>query len=203
MKNDADTKRPYRQTTRAAASEATAARIVQAFRGRLQTLWFDEIRLEDVAREADVTVQTVIRRFGGKEGLLDATVDVLAREIMELRRTAPGDPAAAVRALVDDYEVSGDLVMRVLAQEERYPTLRRVTKIGRAGHRDWLAETFARWLETLSPTAAQRRLDALVAATDVYLWKLVRRDMQRPVDDYAALVERFVHAALTSADDTR
>ncbi|HET6972181.1 MAG TPA: TetR/AcrR family transcriptional regulator, partial [Phenylobacterium sp.] len=171
----ADTKRPYRQTARAAAAEANAARIIEAFRERLQRLWFEEIRLEDVAQDAGVTVQTVIRRFGGKDGLLDATVDVLAHQIMELRRAGDGGPADTVRALVDDYEVSGDLVMRVLAQEARHPTLRRITDIGRAEHRAWLASAFASRLEPLAPEVSRRRLDALVAATDVYLWQLLRR----------------------------
>ena len=47
-----DERRPYRQTARAAAAEATAQRIVDAFRVRLERLWFEDIRLEDVAQDA-------------------------------------------------------------------------------------------------------------------------------------------------------
>ena len=42
---------------------------------RFAELPYDRIRLEDVAADAEVTVQTVIRRFGSKHGLLAATVE--------------------------------------------------------------------------------------------------------------------------------
>lgn len=194
-----DPKRPYRQTARAAATEANAQRVVDAFRARLTRLWFDEIRLEDVAQDAGVTVQTVIRRFGGKEGLLEAVVDVIATEIAATRQAAPGDPRHAVRSVVKDYEISGDLVMRVLAQEERHPALRRVTDVGRREHRAWAADVFQPWLKGLSEDAARRRLDALVVATDLYLWKLVRRDMGRPVAELVEIMDRLVDAALSDS----
>ncbi|WP_296598076.1 TetR/AcrR family transcriptional regulator [Phenylobacterium sp.] len=192
-----DPKRTYRQTARAAAAEANAQRIVEGFRERLERQWFDEIRLEDVAQDAGVTVQTVIRRFGGKDGLLEAVVDVIATEILAMRRIAPGDPRRAVRAVVDDYEANGDLVLRMVAQEARYPALRRVTDIGRREHRQWAAEAFAPWLDGLEREHARRRLDALVVATDLYVWQLVRRDMGRPAAELVALMDQFVDAAIS------
>jgi len=192
-----DSRRPYRQTARAEAAEANARRIIAGFRARMERQWFEEIRLEDVAQDADVTVQTVVRRFGGKEGLLDAAVDVMALEIKATRTVPPGDPAAAVRAVIDDYEVTGDVVMRALSQEERHATLQRLTNVGRAEHRRWLAETFAPWLDDLPPEEARRRLDGLVVATDVYVWKLIRRDMKRPVAELQAHMERLVSAVLS------
>ena len=86
--------------------------------------------------------------------------------------------------------------MRALAQEDRYPAVRRVTDIGRAGHRGWLAEVFATQLEGLAPETARQRLDALVAATDVYVWKLLRRDLGRPLAEVQTLIECFIRAAL-------
>lgn len=194
-----DAKRPYRQTARAAAAEANAGRVVEAFRERLTRLWFDEIRLEDVAQDAGVTVQTVIRRFGGKEGLLEAVVDVIAVEIAATRQAASGDPRQAVRSVAKDYEVSGDLVLRVLAQEERYPALRRITDVGRRNHRAWVADVFAPWLKDLAAEPARQRLDALVVATDLYVWKLIRRDMGRPVAELIDLMDRLVDAALSAS----
>jgi AcrR family transcriptional regulator len=67
--------RPYRQTARAEAAEATARRIIRAFSDLLHSQWFDEVTLEEVARLGRVTVRTVIRRFGGKDGLLEAFVE--------------------------------------------------------------------------------------------------------------------------------
>ena len=62
--------RAYQQNARAESTEATGRRIVDAFLHRLMNHWFDEITLDQVAADAGVTVQTVVRRFGGKDGLL-------------------------------------------------------------------------------------------------------------------------------------
>jgi len=196
MNSDATPRREYRQTARAAAAEATAERIVSAFRARLERLWFDEIRLEDVAQDAGVTVQTVIRRFGGKEGLLQASSDQTAMEVMQIRGLPVGDPPAIIRAVVTDYENVGDYIMRILAQEDRYPALRLQGDRGRVEHRAWIAAVFAPWLDGLSPEAARRRTDALVIGTDLYVWKLVRRDMQRSVEELEDVMGRLVDAAL-------
>lgn len=189
-------RREYRQTARAAAAEANAVRIVEAFRARLERQWFDEIRLEDVAQDAGVTVQTIIRRFAGKEGLLKATSDQTAVEVMTTRGLPVGDPAAVVRAIVADYEHVGDYIMRILAQEDRYPALRQQGDRGRVEHRGWIAAVFAPWLEGLEPEAARRRTDALVIATDLYVWKLVRRDMGRSVEAFQDVMRRLVDDAL-------
>jgi AcrR family transcriptional regulator len=190
-------RRPYRQTARAAAAEATGARLVEAFRQRLERQWFEDIRLEDVAQDAGVTVQTVIRRFGGKDGLMSATVDLIAATVKVTRETPPGDVPRAVRAIIEDYENQGDLMMRLLDQEGRHPMVRRFADRGRAEHRAWVAEVFVGALSSLPPAHAQRRLDALVVATDLYVWKLIRRDMRRPVPELQALMERLVQAALS------
>jgi len=206
MKTTAELKRPYHQTARAAATAANAERILQAFRARLERQWFDEMRLEDVAHDAGVTMQTVIRRFGGKDGLLDITADLISQEVMATRAAPSGDASAIVRAVIEDYEVTGDLVLRVLAQEDRFPPLRRLTDLGRSEHRRWVGEVFADQLAGLSPAAAQRRLDALVVATDLYVWKLIRRDMGRPIAELQALMERLIHSALSDVSpnpDTR
>ncbi len=191
-------KRPYRLGARAEAARASAERMVEAFVGRMREGWFEEIRLEDVARDAEVSVQTLIRRFGGKEGLLEAAIERVGQEVRARRAASPGDLDATLRALVEDYEASGDLVLRVLAQEERHSALRRATDVGRAGHRAWLAEAFAPALAPLPPAERERRLDALVVVTDIYLWKLVRRDMGRPIDELFALMQRLVPAALAA-----
>ncbi|MEA2998874.1 MAG: hypothetical protein QOK17_707 [Sphingomonadales bacterium] len=194
--NEHSTSRPYRQTARAAAAEATGARILAAFRAALAKRWFEDIRLEDVAREASVTVQTVIRRFGGKEGLLEAVEAEVGREVRRRRQTRGGDLVETVAVLAEDYETSGDFIMRMLAQEERYPTIRKMADAGRAGHREWLEAAFAPQLIGLDNGLRRCRIDALVAATDVYVWKLYRRDMARPVADYCRAVEALAAAAL-------
>lgn len=68
--------------------------------------------------------------------------------------------------------------------------------MGRVGHRAWLADKFAPWLEPLPPKAREARLDALVAATDLYLWRLVRVDMGRDLSAYRKIVFQFIAGAL-------
>ena len=194
--NIATPKRVYRQSARAQAAEATAERIIDAFAHHLRERWFDEIRLEDVARDAGVTVQTVIRRFGGKEALLDATHQRLGVQIRRRREVAAGDADGAVASLLEDYEEVGDLVMRSLAQEDRYPAIKAMTDVGRAMHREWITRAFAPWLAGLPAEDRRRAADALVVAGDIYIWKLIRRDMKRPLAEYRGLVENLCSAAV-------
>lgn len=189
--------RRYRQRARAQAAADTHRRILDAFVGFLQQRWLEDITLEGVAGEAGVSAQTVIRRFGGKDGLLDAASDRIADEVTTRRRVEPGAPAARiVGALVGDYEHDGDLVIRLLAQEGRHPSLSRLLDRGRAWHRAWLAEVFAPDLDALPPRHRTRALDALVVATDVYAWQLLRRDRGRSRSAVAETLVQLVAGAL-------
>ena len=194
--NTTASKRTYRQSARAKAAEATGERILDAFAAGLRESWFDEMKLEDVAAEAGVTVQTVIRRFGSKEGLLEAVHDRVGVEIRRRREVAPGDASGAVSALVKDYETVGDLVMRSLSQEERYAPMKAVTDIGRAMHREWMSVAFKPWLDRIAEEERRLAVDALVVAGDIYVWKLVRKDMKRPITEYRSLVQKMCAAAV-------
>src|SRR5262245_12423617 len=130
-------RRNYNQTARARAAEETGRRILDAFQARLLQVWFDEIRLADVARHAEVRVQTVIRRYGGKDGRLEAAHLRLGEEIQTRRIVKPGDVAGAISAVIEDYETVGDFVMRCLGQEDRHPAMRQMTDVGRRYHREW------------------------------------------------------------------
>lgn len=188
--------RRYRQRARAAAAEASSKRILEAFLKKAETEWFEDIRLDALAQDAGVTVQTVIRKYGGKAGILEAAAGHLG-ELVTVRRTAKtGDVNRLVDALAVDYEASGKLVVRLLSQEERQPVLRPFLERGRRFHRDWLSTAFAGVLEPLTPARRTIALDSLVVATDVYVWKLVRMDVGRPVAAYKTLVKRMVKAVL-------
>lgn len=169
--------RTYRQGARARAAAATGRRILEAFLLLMRDRWLEDITLEEVAREAEVTVQTVIRRFGGKDGLIDAASGHLHDEVTARRVTPRGGVEQAVRVLVLDYELTGDLVIRLLAQEPRHAALSRLLAVGRRSHRQWTAHVFAPWLDPLPAEEREHRLAGLVAAFDVYTWKLLRRDM--------------------------
>jgi AcrR family transcriptional regulator len=195
-----DARRSYKQGARAEAAEATGRRILDAFVTLNQAHWFDEVTLDAVAQEAGVTVQTVVRRFGGKEGLLEASAEHIEEAVRERRSRKAGDIDYSIDALTRDYEMAGDLYVRTLAQEDRYPAMRRVTEFGRMDHRRWVREVFAPWLDRLSGKARTACEDALVVAADVYVWKLMRRDMKRSAAEYKQLVKRMIETALAAGD---
>ena len=162
---------------RAEAAAATGERILDA---TVELFWeqpSDQIRLDEVANRAGVTVQTVIRRFGGKDGLFEAVTNREAGRVRESRFTVePGDVTGAVSNLVAHYEEYGDLVMRMLAEEDRIPALKAIVEHGRTVHREWCEFAFQPFLAALSGTERERRLGQTVAICDVYPWKLRRRD---------------------------
>lgn len=169
-------RRPYRMLARARAAAATAERILDA---TIEVFWevpTDQISLDEVARRAGVTVQTVIRRFGGREGLFAAAGEREAERVRQQRDEAPvGDVPAAVRVLVDHYEAMGERVLRLLAEEDRVPGLRPVADRGRALHREWCERVFGPGLRNPDQGQHERRLAQVVAVCDVYTWMLLRR----------------------------
>jgi AcrR family transcriptional regulator len=169
--------RPYRMVARAESAAATGERILDA---AIAVFWetpYEAMTLDEVARRADVTVQTVIRRFGGRDGLFAAAAARETERVRAQRYQAPvGDAAGAVRVLVDHYEAMGDRILRLLADEHRADELHAIADGGRTFHREWCARVFAPSLERLSAATRRRRLAQLVAVCDVYTWKLLRRD---------------------------
>ena len=194
--SQASPSRPYRQIARASAAQATAALIEEAFAEEMRHRWFDEITLEQVAQRAGVTIRTVIRRFSGKEGLLEAFVENFKRKVTSVRSPVPGDVPATVRHLMAVYEEWGDSVIRNLAQEQRHPALTPLLDMGRAGHRALTTDSFAPWLDRLPEPERRRTIDALVIVTDVYSWKLLRRDMRRSRKETEILLRKLIDGVL-------
>lgn len=177
MTGDHAPARPYRMVARARGVERTRERIIDAF---LAAFWAnpgEPTSLDDIAAAAGVSVQTLIRHFGGREGLTAAASAREGARVAAARSTSvAGDPRAAVRQLVDHYEAMGDQVLRMLADEARSPSLAEVAEQGRDFHRRWCATVFADALRGLDRTTRTRRLAQLVAVTDVGTWKVLRRD---------------------------
>lgn len=163
---------------RAEHAEQTAARVIDAAIELWRERPYDEFTLQDVADRAGVAVSTVTRRFSSKEGLAEA---ILTSDRVGTQRNrdavAAGDVAGAVRMITQDYEVNGDAVIRMLALEHRFEMVDRVLTAGRAAHLSWVERVFSTEL-TGSPESRRRQILELVVATDVYTWKLLRRDMQ-------------------------
>lgn len=169
-------KRPYRMGARAESTAATAERILDAADAVFDESPIEEFTLNAVAARAGVTVQTVLRRFGSRKGLLVATVGRTALRMGRDRTTPEGDPEAAIGGLVDHYDRYGDRVLRLLASEEGSRVLGRMVQSGRTYHRRWCEKAFSPALAALDGPPRQRRLAQMVAVTDIYTWKIMRRD---------------------------
>lgn len=181
------TQRAYSMELRAAAAEATRERILEAAAEAFLERWYDDVTLAEIARRAGVSGQTVINHFGGKEQLAAAAHARVGERIQSLRYTPePGDIPALMAALVDDYEHTGDGIVRLLALEEKVPSLQPLLARGRESHRRWVKEMFG------APELAPE----LVVATDVYSWKLLRRDQGLGRDETLAAMLRIVQALL-------
>jgi AcrR family transcriptional regulator len=163
---------------RAEAAAATRARILAAGWRRFSERPFEQVRLADIAADAGVTVQTLHSRFGTKDELFVAAWRWAIGPEGARRDSAPvGDVRKAVRILYDSYELQGDAVLRLLAAEDRIAAVREMSDAGRAWHRGWVKRTFAPQLAGLTGAARERRLVSLVVATDLLVWKLLRREM--------------------------
>ncbi|GLS46919.1 TetR/AcrR family transcriptional regulator [Methylobacterium brachythecii] len=192
--------RPYRQVARAAATEKTQRRIVEVFFEQLRSKWLDEITLDAVAAGAGTTRQTVIRLFGGKDRLIAAANDLAYEKITGRRRLPPdASPAAIARILVADYEIDGDTIVRLLAQEQQHPELTPILIEGRAGHRAWINDGFSTWLDRVPASRREGFVDELVAVTDIYVWKLFRRDFGHGAPAVTDLIAGLLSKVLAEA----
>ncbi len=173
-------KRAYRQEARAQQASASAQGITDATVAPIRSVRrLTAITLDDIARDSGLTVRTILRRFGSRDGVMDAAFAQLQQEFEAQRPpTPPGDVEAALASLLNQYEHVGDLNIRALEEADQYSRLHGLLEVGRAYHRQWLEHVFGPHLVALSSATRERSITALYAATDVYLWKLMRRDLR-------------------------
>jgi AcrR family transcriptional regulator len=171
-------KRRYRMVARAEAAAATRARLLASAWRHFSDRSYDTVRLAEVAEDAGVSVQTLHAHFGTKDALFVAAWAWRMAPEGERRDCAPvGDVATAVRVLYDSYDQDGAAVLRLLAAEERIDAVHDMAEAGRRWHRAWVERTFAPLLAGLTGAKRERRIVHLVIATDLLVWKLLRREM--------------------------
>lgn len=190
--------RPYQQTARAEQTTANGERMVDAAVALLETTpRVHEVTLDAVAERAGVTVRTILRRFGSRDRLLDAAFQRMAQNI-GAKRMLPqtGDVDLAAESLTAQYERFGDFVLKMLEQEHDLPALDDLVAYGRSRHRAWLEEVFAPQLAPLGAAERKQRVLELYGATDVYLWKLFRRDFRLTRKQTAETFRNLITAVL-------
>lgn len=185
--------RPYDMTNRSRSASQTRERIVSATENLLASSPVEEVTLLAIADGAGVTVQTVLRHLGSRDGCFRAVRERVERRVQQQRESsAPGDVAAAIAGLMAHYEADGRLVLNLLSQESLDGFAAEAARSGRNYHRAWVDRC-------LGPRLGRRdeaTLDALVAATDLYVWKLLRLDLGRSAPQTEAVVTGLVHAIL-------
>ena len=170
-------RRSYTMTARADRTSATKDRIARAAMGLFLAEAFEDVTLARIASAAGVSHQTVLNHFESKEGVVLGVAEILREETSDVRgRAIPGDVPGAIAALVNDYERLGDANVRWVAASERWVHLATVLDDARAQHQQWIVAMFGAQLPT-TPAARRRAVLAVHAATDVYTWKLLRRDL--------------------------
>jgi len=189
--------RTYDMANRAAAANQTAERIAAATEHLLVNGPVSDITLQAIAEGSAVTVQTVLRHMGSRDGCLEAVRErVTARVEAQRSHSDPGDVKVAISGLVAHYEAEGHLVLNLLAQEGADDAVSRAAvEGGRTYHRAWVERCFGPSLNDPD----QQTVDALVVATDLYVWKLLRLDLGRTVQQTEAVITRLVRTLLEAS----
>jgi AcrR family transcriptional regulator len=186
----------YSMAVRAEGMAATRDRIVQAALTLALEQAYEDITLAAIADRAGVSHQTVLNHFASKENVAAAAAELLAHQTQSARDKAePGDPPGAIAILVGEYERFGDANARWAIAAERLGSLAPLLDRARAGHQAWLDRIFSPFLPE-APAARRQAIHALHAATDVYSWKLLRRDLQLSRSDTERIILDLVSGVL-------
>ena|SRR3990167_1697011 len=186
-------KRVYRMSRRAESAAQTEQLIFSAAAELWQAMPINEITLDMIAEKADVSVRTVIRRYGSKEQLFEACIqNQVSNTSLQRDDATPGDISSAVECLLRDYEAYGEAMLKTLATEEQFAESKKITQAGRRYHRQWCARMFADFLPDKDDAGYKKMLSAFYAATDLYLWKLLRLDLRHSRKDVQEIVIRIL-----------
>ncbi len=190
-------KSTYDNSKRLVDAENTKVAIIKAF----GTLWsrysIKDITLEMVAKEAGVTTKTILRKFGSKSGLTNGSLSYLAAEIESERTlTTVGNIDDILKALLSNYEKMGEAAIRTINLESELEIARRIGAKGRALHRDWCIRVFAPYLPDELSVDYEVQLTSFIAATEIYLWKLMRKDLKLSKEKTFSIFKNLVEGLI-------
>jgi AcrR family transcriptional regulator len=171
--------RAYDMTKRSDAAGGTRRRIAEAALSLFKERDYDDVSLNEIARVAGVSHQTVLNHCESKAGVLLAAGELFSEEIRNLEvDTVVGDVSSVVHTTCVRYEVLGDANARWGAMSTRAPEVALGLARGRLGFQSWLEEMLGELLPGEDdPDERRRVLLGLHAALDVFTWKLLRRDL--------------------------
>ena len=169
----------YNNANRELKAEETKLFIIKAL-GRLWTRYaIDDITLDMIAEEANVTKRTILRKFSSKEGLMTESLLYDPAEISAKRDNAkPGEINDILKTLLSNYENIGDAAIRTINLESKLEVARQIGDRGRVIHRNWCKKVFAPYLPDPKSPDFEIQLISFISVTEIYLWKLMRKDLK-------------------------
>ncbi|ETT25530.1 transcriptional regulator, TetR family [Rhodococcus aetherivorans] len=196
--------RPYRMVARARSAAQTTERIMDATLELYRDYWLDEITLERVAERAGVSIKTVQRKFGNRDGLLSATLQWIGRQVTAQRfPVAAGDVDAAVENLMTHYEQWGPLGLRHVLQAQRSPFIASIVARAQGLHHRWVEQAFAPYLDSLPPADREMLFAQLAASTDVLVWHVFRNDLGLSAERTGQALSGILRALLPATPPAR
>lgn len=188
--------RSYDMTTRSVQAASSRLRILDATIQLSAEVPLAAITLPLVAERAGVTVQTVLRKFGNRDGLFDAAQEHGSQTVIAERRVDPDDLEVSLDGLMHHYDRVEVSTMMLLGQEAWEPRAAVVTAAGKALHRKWVEDVFVHALTPLDAAARVEAVDLLVVATDLYTYKLLRIDRGLSLGETRERMRRLIDAVL-------
>jgi AcrR family transcriptional regulator len=176
--NTAEKKRTYQMSERAKQVARNDRKIMNAMSDLWIELPLSEITLDKISQRSGVTVRTILRKFGSKDGLLEACIENDADRFTKMRmQVTPGDLDGILDTLLEEYELMGDALIRSLTVEYNFHSTQGLLQKARTMHREWCAFVFEPYLPAKTSESFETVLSAFIASTEFYLWKLLRRDL--------------------------
>lgn len=187
----------YDNTNRLIDAENTKNKIIESFGALWNRYSLKEITLDMVATEAGVTTKTILRKFESKEGLVSGSLVYMSKKIESERTSTKGDRVDDIlKALLSNYEKMGDAAIRTINLESELEIARQIGAKGRALHRDWCARMFKKYLPNEESEDYEIQLISLIAATEIYLWKLMRKDLKLSKEQTFTIFKNLVEGII-------
>lgn len=172
--------RAYDMSSRGESSRSTKRRIAEAALELFKARDYDDVSLNEIARAAGVSHQTVLNHFETKAGILPASAEVFSEQVAALNLPVTvGDPVSIVRVTCARYEIVGDVNARWSDIAPRVPGLEALIAHARTNFQAWLTDVLGDLLPGPDEPAERRRvLVGVHAALEVHTWRFLRRDLQ-------------------------
>jgi AcrR family transcriptional regulator len=193
-------KRTYQMSDRAEQVARNDRRIMDAMADLWLEMPLSELTLDKVSQRSGVTVRTILRKFGSKEGLFNACIENVGDRFTQRRMQAtPGDLQDILDTLLEEYERMGDSLIRTLTVEYDFPSSEKLLKKARTIHREWCTAVFEPYLPPNSSDHYEIVLSAFITATEFYLWKLLRRDLGKSPKQCRQIFQFSLESLATNA----